>query len=453
MARTIVVIGGGVAGLVAARQLALDGHRVTVLEAGERFGGAVCASTLVGVEIDTGAEAYAVTRPETRSLIDELGLTHDVVQPRRSDPHLLLAEGLYAMPHAMLGVPTDLSAPSLINILGESEAASARSLDAQDLGPLDPSVTLGSLVRLRMGDAVADRILTPIVAGVHAANPDLVECEAVVPGLLRAVAETGSLAAGATRLRSASQVPGAAIAGLRGGMTTLIRALEKDANRLGVSLRANALVRGVSRNPTGWSIKVDDNTIDADDLVLAVDAVTAARLLEIEPDSSQALSRIAVGDVAVVAMVLAAPELDEDPIGSGLLVAPGHPSVAAKALTHATAKWAWIREAYGPGHHLLRLSYGRDGKVQEDIHDLPEIARSDVRTIFALENLDVLDLSITRWDRSLVFPRIGHRDAVAKVRAAVAAAPNLAVIGAGIGGNGLAGTIALARAVPEQLER
>jgi oxygen-dependent protoporphyrinogen oxidase len=160
-----------------------------------------------------------------------------------------------------------------------------------------------------------------------------------------------------------------------------------------------------------------------------------------------------VGDVAVVAMVLAAPELDEDPVGSGLLVAPGHPSVVAKALTHATAKWAWIREAYGPGQHLLRLSYGRDGKVQEDICDLPEIARSDVRTIFALENLDVLDLSITRWDRSLVFPRIGHRDAVAKVRAAVAAAPNLAVIGAGIGGNGLAGTIALARAVPEQLER
>jgi oxygen-dependent protoporphyrinogen oxidase len=75
-----------------------------------------------------------------------------------------------------------------------------------------------------------------------------------------------------------------------------------------------------------------------------------------------------------------------------------------------------------------------------------------VAAIFALDEPDVVDLRIARWDRSLVFPRSGHRDAVAGVRQAVAATPGLAVVGAGIGGNGLAGTIALARSVSEQLE-
>ena len=453
VARTVVVVGGGVAGLVAARQLAREGHRVTVLEASDRTGGALRSATLAGVAVDAGAEAFAVTRPETRSLIDELGLATDVVTPRRSDARLLLPDGTYAMPNAMLGVPTDLSAPSVVDILGEAAAASARTLDSRAPGPLDPAITLGALVRERMGDTVTDRILTPVVAGVHAADPDLVECEAVIPGLLRALAETGSLAAAAARLRSASGVPGAAISGLRGGMTSLVAALELDATRVGVEVRVGSPVRGVTRRANGWSVTLDDATLSADDLVLAVDAPTATRLLDTEPGPRKALARIAVGDVAVVAMIVAAPELDDDPVGSGLLIAPGHPNVTAKALTHATAKWAWIREAYGPGRHLVRLSYGRDGRVQESMDDLPAIARADVSRIFALDELDVVDLRIARWDRSLVFPRTGHRNAVAGVREAVTATPGLAVIGAGLGGNGLAGTIALARSVSEQLKR
>jgi oxygen-dependent protoporphyrinogen oxidase len=354
----------------------------------------------------------------------------------------------------MLGVPTDLGSPEVVAIVGADEAARAAALDAAPVGDVPGDVTLGALVRARMGDAVAARILTPVVAGVHAADPDRVEASAVIPGLVRALAAEGSLAGAAARLRAASGVPGSAVVGLRGGMTTLVGALEEDLHRRGGDVRVGSRVERVTTDGSGWRIVVADQggvtTLSADAVVLAVDA-PAASLMAGLPDVAAALGGIAVGDVAVVAAVIDAPDLDADPVGSGLLVAPGHPRVRAKALTHATAKWEWIREAYGPGRHLVRLSYGRDGRVDEPLDDLPAIVRDDIAAIVGIAAPTLIDVRVARWDRSLVLPRPGHRVAVERIRSVVAEVPGLAVVGAGLGGNGLAGTIALGRTAAVQL--
>jgi oxygen-dependent protoporphyrinogen oxidase len=121
--------------------------------------------------------------------------------------------------------------------------------------------------------------------------------------------------------------------------------------------------------------------------------------------------------------------------------------VRAKALSHASAKWDWIREAYGPGRHLVRLSYGRDGRIEEPLAEMPDLVRSDLAAVFGLSDPVIEQMLVQRWDRSLVFPRPGHRAAVAQLRASVADLPTLDVVGAGLGGNGLAGTIALSQGV------
>ena len=70
---------------------------------------------------------------------------------------------------------------------------------------------------------------------------------------------------------------------------------------------------------------------------------------ELEPVSS--------GQIVLATLVVDSAELDAAPRGTGLLVAPGASGIRAKALTHATAKWAWLAEAAGPHRHVLRLSY------------------------------------------------------------------------------------------------
>lgn len=452
MARTVAVVGGGVAGLVSARELARRGHHVVVLEAGDRWGGALRADDLDGIAVDVGAEGFAVTRPETRALIDDLGLRASVVAPRRSDPYLLLPEGLHPMPHAMLGVPTSLDDPAVVAVLGGDEARRAAVLDAAPMAATDPGISLGDLVRSRMGAAVVDRILVPVVGGVHAVHPDLVEAESVIPGLRASAASAGSLAGGAARLRAASGVPGAAIAGLEGGMTTLVRALVAACADAGADLRLLTPVSGIDLGADQWQVHLASEVLGVDDVVLAVDAPTAARLVPATPELTRALEDVQTGDVAVVALVLDAPALDDDPVGSGVLVAPGHPQVRAKALTHATAKWAWLRESFGPGRHLVRLSYGRDGRIQEPLDDLVAIATADAAAILGLTDPVVRDARVTRWDRSLVRPAPGHRERVARIRETAAALPGLALVGAGLGGNGLAGTIATALTATDQLE-
>ena len=53
--REVLVIGAGIAGLAAARDLAIDGYDVAILEARERIGGRIWTSHELGLPADLGA--------------------------------------------------------------------------------------------------------------------------------------------------------------------------------------------------------------------------------------------------------------------------------------------------------------------------------------------------------------------------------------------------------------
>ena len=70
-----VVIGGGMAGLVAAWQFTQEGLHPVLVESRGYTGGLIARSTLAGISYDIGAEGWAVRLPDTAELATELGLT------------------------------------------------------------------------------------------------------------------------------------------------------------------------------------------------------------------------------------------------------------------------------------------------------------------------------------------------------------------------------------------
>src|SRR5215472_16973399 len=78
---SVVIVGGGIAGLAAAFFLRDTPHRVTVLEGSPRLGGKLAVSDVAGTAVDKGAEARLTRRPEGTGRIEAVALRNHLVWP------------------------------------------------------------------------------------------------------------------------------------------------------------------------------------------------------------------------------------------------------------------------------------------------------------------------------------------------------------------------------------
>lgn len=488
MSGTALVVGGGIAGLVAAHRLSTAGWDVTLAEATSVLGGAVSprfldvpshgetgAPETQTLELDGGAESFAVRGAAVRALVEELGLGEKIVAPEPLGSWLHGPAGPVRAPRlGIVGIPGDLDAEDLAAALTPAGLERARQ-DAE--APMDrwaaalaagEPVTVAQVVADRLGDEVLDRLVAPVVAGVHSADPAVVELERVAPGLLAAAVEHGGLAAGVAALRSTG-TPGSLVAGLDGGMVRLTGRLVEALREDGATVLRGVRVAALSRVPAtgGWWAQISDRDdevvrgLDVDRVVLAVDGVTAWDLLAplsaeaLDPDAGPALGE----GIALATLVVEAAGLDDAPRGTGVLVGAGT-DVAAKALTHATAKWAWLREvvarpqedvvARHPHRHVLRLSYGRQGGGPEALghrsadEELLAQALVDTATLTGvpLAEEDVVARTVTRWRRSIP-PQAGPDRAKADTLIDWARdVPGLDLVGSWVHGTGLAAVVA-----------
>lgn len=460
------VVGGGISGLVAAHRLlsTRPGTAVTVYEAAERLGGCLRGSDLGGhvpAGADVGAEASLYVRPETVGLCRELGL--DLEFPSRAHSSRIHAHGaMHAIPAGtLMGVPAD---PQVLDGLltgSELERMRAEQLTA----PADGDVSVGEFLAARLGDALVDTVVDPLLGGVYAGRCRDLSLAATIPALLpaaRAGTPVLDTVAAVLRARAAGRAatPGANVPGsqaaaappvfmsLRGGMNRLVAALSAHLAAAGVEFRLGTPVSGVDRTDQGtWGVTgAGAGAEEFDALVLAVPAHAATGLLAgVDAEIAGILGGVDHASSAVVTAVI---DVAEAPLeGSGFLIPPTE-TAFIKASTYASNKWPWLSALLPADTAVVRMSVGRfgdDPDAWEPLSDEELAARAiaDWRRITG-RAAPVLHTEVQRWTAALPQYTPGHLERTARIDAVLAGIPGLALVGSAYDGVGIPACIARA---------
>jgi len=259
-------------------------------------------------------------------------------------------------------------------------------------------------------------------------------------------------------------------------MGALLDALVEDLARFDAEVRTATRAEQVSHDGDGWRVTTRSapevpsgdageesetadrvEELDADAVIVATDEGTARVLLA---DAVPALAASAADaatvapEIEVVTLLLDAPALDAAPRGTGVLTVPG--SHIAKALTHSTAKWDWVREAAG-GRHVVRVSFGAQGEpaatAELDDDAAAQLALSEASALLGvpLAPPALIAAHRARYVQAQPASIIGAGERRDAARAAVQAVPGLATVGAWLAGTGLAQVLPDAKAESDRL--
>ncbi len=387
-----LVIGGGIAGLSAAWQLSQDGLKPLLVEARGYLGGLIAPGYIGPVQVDLGAETFVPRGVETAQMVAALGL--EALAPSGDGARLFLppnranGESRWRLwrflRDAYLGIPAAPGADDVVAVLGAKaaqRAAQDRHLGSE-VGQGAEGETLAGFVAARMGQAVVDRLVRPIVAGIYTCDPADLATDTVTPGLRQATREHGCLADAVAFLlaRSRKATGGRSVDKcVRGGMFQLTAALSQaittaggtvltrvgaqqliapdaagnadtasGAATCGASGASNAASHDASDSSGYWQVVLAPTkpgptpssepvpagaprTLRTKRLVVACSARPALRLLAsanlaaLDTDIT-----IPVGaPIARYSLLVDSPELDAAPVGQGLLVAPASPASCA----------------------------------------------------------------------------------------------------------------------------
>lgn len=457
----VIVIGGGISGLAAAHRLLAGGASVTVLEASPRLGGKLLTGEIAGsAVVDLGAESMLARRTEAVELARDVGLGEELEPPTTASAAIWSRGEMCPMPKGhVMGVPGEPQAlRALLSAAGLTRVAQDAELPPTEVGD---DVAIGEYVAARLGREVVDRLVEPLLGGVYAGDAYRISMRAAVPQLYEAARGERSLLSGVRKLQA--QAPARAggspvFMGIRGGVGRLPGAVAAACRAAGAQIRTGAAVRtlrsgsGSDAGDARWHVATEGGEVfSADAAVLAVPAPQAARLLAGEaPAAAAGLDEVEYASMALVTMAFRRSDMEHAPRGSGFLVPPvdGH---AIKASTFSSNKWGWVA-GQDPELFVLRTSLGRYGEeavLEREDSGLVELSLRDLREATGLSARPV-DQLVSRWSGGLPQYPVGHTERVARVRAALAGAPGLAVCGAVYEGVGIPACIASGQRAAEE---
>ena len=464
----IAVIGGGIAGVTAAYELATRHADLdfTLFEASGRLGGTVETVHADGYTIECGPDSWVTEKPWARELAEELGLADEIIPSNDERRITYIAKGsaLTPMPDGMrMMVPTRwepllhsplLSWQARLAYLREPKRAEELKQSSLARRGEGADESISDFVQRHFGEEVNRTLAGPLLSGVFGGDIEKLSVRAVMAPFVKMEAEHGSLIE-ALRLRAASSprdIKPATFTTLRSGLETLVR---KMAGRLPASsIAMNTPVTGIAKTPTGWKVSSMAFGVETFDAVLLATPAHVTRVLLASTKNSAALEASSLLPSEASSSVVAALGFRREkasrlrvPRGFGFLV-PAQKKAGPPALLACTFVDQKFAHRVEPGAVLLRGFFGGDAAEQlADASDAEIVKHTREQLSRLLGPLPEADVAVVRrWPRSLPQYFVGHVGRIARAEEMVAGLGSLRLLGNAYHGVGLPDLIRDARA-------
>ena len=444
MTAHVAILGGGISGLGAAYGLrkavpSASELALTLIESRPDVGGTIGTELEQGYRIERGPDSFVTLKPRAYELARELGLGSHVVGVRRRRFYGVRRGSLVLAPEALVLLAPARLGPffrtRLLSAPGKLRASFDLVLPARrNVG----DESLASFVRRRLGRELLDRIADPLVAGIHAGDPERLSMESLLPQFVQYERTYGSVIRGLRASARSRPPPTGGVprpfASFRGGMGELPQALV--VRTPGVTWRTGVRALGLERALDGrlQLALSDGGTWTGEAVVLTAPAPAAGELVRtLSPRLATALESIRYSSSVVVSLGFR-DEAYRAPDGSGVVVPRGE-GLRLSACTFSSLKFEGRAP---PGHALVRAFYG--GARDEAAVDLPDesivaLAKQELGGLIGLRGPVEL-ARVHRWPKAHPQYDVGHRDRVAEVERACAEVPGLFLAGSGYRGIG-----------------
>ena len=455
--KRIAIVGGGIAGVAAAYELARMARngaamQVVLFEAATRLGGIVETVREGGFVMECGPDAWVTEKPWARELAEELGLGEEVMASNDATrkTYVLIDNQLQAMPDGMrMMVPSDLSALDGSEMFRADAKQAYRDelTRADELRANSPEEdeSVAQFVRRHFGDEVLEKIGAPLLSGVFGGDVAKLSVRAVMAPFVAMEREHGSLIAALQARTSSKTAP--IFTTLRSGMGTLvdrmIATIPEEWIRLGSE------VRFVSYGDEGWLVGTEKE-VDRFDVVLMATPVDVARSL-LKPVDARAAELMEMASSSAVVVGFGLPDAAKFalPPGFGFLVPPGSGNLLL-ACTFVDQKFD---DRVPQGGRLVRAFFG--GAAAER---LMRCGNDETAAVARLELARILGplpepqvTVVRRWPRSLPQYGVGHLERMAELDERVSTLNGLWLLGNGYRGVGLPDLVRDARAAARRV--
>lgn len=469
--RRVAVVGGGIAGLSAAFELRRNGVAVEVFDPSDRPGGKLRTSPFAGIDLDESADMFLARLPWGVQLCRDLGLEAQLISPAIGSALLVVDGTLKRLPEGLvLGVPTDLDSLAASGLLSDEGLArvaadlTAADLTAADVEPapaakleLDGDVTVGDLVRSRLGDEAFEVLVDPLLSGVNAGRADELSAELGAAQLLAAARRDPSLIR-AVRAQLPVPEPGQLrppiFVAVPGGMGRLVAALVEAIGP--ESIHTGTTVEAIDPSDIGSGavlLRIDGVSHRFDAAVVATPApVTAALVRPHAARVADALAALRYASVAVVALAYRGEDVPGPLDASGFLV-PRREGLFLTACSFASAKFPHLG---ADGLVRMRASVGRSDDtrfLELDDAEIVRRVRVELGDLMGIE-AEPVTATVHRWIDALPQYRPGHGDRVDALQSQLRAAlPQIELAGASLRGLGVPACIDSGRRAAQLLLR